>query len=84
MKTDKELHRDVVAELSCKPSLRNQEIGVAVKDGCVTLSGEVCDYLTKYKAEHAAETIRGVKQVAVELQVRLPASLTRTGTPARG
>jgi len=80
MRTDKELQRDVIAELSWKPSLKDQEIGVAVKDGVVTLSGEVSNYAMKYDAEHAAERIQGVKGVAIDLAVKLPSSLVHTDT----
>lgn len=41
MRTDQELQSDVIAELNWRPSLRNEEIGIAVKDGVATLSGEV-------------------------------------------
>ena len=80
MRTDKELQHDVMAELSWKPSLRDQEIGVAVKDGVVTLSGEVSDYAMKYDAEHAVEGIHGVKAVAVDLTVKLPISAFHSDT----
>jgi hypothetical protein len=33
MRTDQELRRDVLAELDWQPALRDEEIGVAVKDG---------------------------------------------------
>ena len=51
MRTDQELHRDVVAELNWQPALRDEEIGVAVKGGVVTLSGEVTSYARKFEAE---------------------------------
>jgi Putative phospholipid-binding domain. len=59
MRTDNELLRDVVAELDWQPSLRNEEIGVAVKDGVVTLRGTVANYGRKYEAERAAEKATG-------------------------
>lgn len=80
MRTDKELQRDIMDELNWTPSLRDEEIGVAVKDGVVTLSGDVSNYVKKYDAEHAAERIHGVKAVAVDLNVKLPSSSFHSDT----
>ena len=41
MKTDTELQQDVMNELQWEPTIKVAEIGVAVKDGVVTLSGYV-------------------------------------------
>lgn len=71
MRTDHELQRDVIAELEWQPSLRDEEIGVAVKDGVVTLSGNVANYARKFEAEKAAEKVNGVKAVALDLMVKL-------------
>jgi len=80
MKTDQELKRDVLDELNWQPSLRNEEIGVAVKEGVVTLSGEVSSYSKKYEAERAAESVHGVKAVAVDLTVKLAHPFVHTDT----
>jgi osmotically-inducible protein OsmY len=72
MRTDQELHRDLVAEFNWQPSLRNEEIGVAVKDGVVTLSGDVTTYGKKFDAERAAERVYGVKAVAIDMNVKPP------------
>ena len=80
MRTDKELQRDVMDEINWTPALRGEEIGVAVKDGVVTLSGEVSNYVKKYDAERAAEKIHGVKAVAVDLEVKLPSSSFHSDT----
>jgi osmotically-inducible protein OsmY len=71
MRTDEALKLDVIAEMNWQPSLRNEEIGVAVKDGVVTLSGEVSSYGKKFEAERAAESVHGVKAVAIDLNVKL-------------
>lgn len=47
-------------------------IGVAVKDGAVTLTGHVTNYAQKLAAAHAAERVHGIKAVANELTVHLP------------
>jgi osmotically-inducible protein OsmY len=78
MKTDSELQKDVMAELKWVPSIDAAEIGVAVKDGVVTLSGNVDNYKEKWDAERAAERVFGVAAVAEEIKVRLPGSSSRT------
>jgi osmotically-inducible protein OsmY len=45
-------------------------IGVAAKDGVVTLTGYVDTYAGKLAAERAAKRIRGVRAVANEIEVR--------------
>jgi osmotically-inducible protein OsmY len=72
MKTDLELKADVERELEWEPSVDAARIGVAVKDGAVTLSGEVSSYVEKWQAVKAAERVYGVRAVADELVVRLP------------
>jgi len=57
---------------------RPNEIGVAVKNGVVALTGWVDSYLKKWSAEEAAHRVAGVKAVANEIEIRLPASSERT------
>jgi osmotically-inducible protein OsmY len=78
MKTDTELQQDVMNELKWEPTLKAAEIGVAVKDGVVTLSGYVDSYVKKLVAERAAARVFGVRAVAEAIQVRLPGSLKRS------
>jgi osmotically-inducible protein OsmY len=80
MKTDKELRKDVTAELEYEPSIDATEMGVAVKDGVVTLTGSVHSYFEKWRAERAAERVEGVRAVANELEVRLPGDSKRRDT----
>jgi osmotically-inducible protein OsmY len=80
MKTDKELRKDVLAELEYEPSIDATQIGVAVKDGVVTLTGSVESYFEKWRAERAAERVEGVRAVANELEVRLPGDSKRKDT----
>ncbi len=80
MKSDTQLQRDVLEELKWEPSITEKEIGVAVKDGVVTLNGYVNSYVEKYNAERTASTVNGVKAVADELKVKLPDSHERTDT----
>jgi len=75
---DLELKRAVESELNFEPSINAAEIGVAVRDGVVTLTGRVPSYWEKVAAERAAARVAGVKAVANELEVRLPGSSERT------
>jgi osmotically-inducible protein OsmY len=76
--TDLEIKKNVEAELNFEPSVDAAAIGVAVKDGIVSLTGYVKSYWEKIAAEEAAMRVAGVKAVANELEVRLPASSERT------
>lgn len=71
MKTDSQLQQDVMAELKWEPAVHAAQIGVEVKDGIVTLAGEVGSYTEKVNAERAAQRVSGVKALAVEMKVRL-------------
>jgi osmotically-inducible protein OsmY len=73
MKTDSQLQNDVIAELKWQPSVHASQIGVSVKDGVVTLSGEVSSYVEKIDAERAAQRVTGVKALAVGMEVKLSA-----------
>jgi osmotically-inducible protein OsmY len=76
--TDLELKKKVEDELNWEPSVNAAEIGVAVKSGIVTLSGNISSYWQKFSAERAAARVSGVKAVVNELEVRLPTSSERT------
>lgn len=71
MKTDAQLQQDVMEELKWEPALHAAQIGVEVKDGVVTLAGEVNSYVEKWNAERAAQRVSGVRAMAVEMTVRL-------------
>jgi osmotically-inducible protein OsmY len=77
-RSDAEIHADVLAELRWDARVQPNEIGVAVKDGVVTLTGWVDSYKKKWAAEEAAHRVRGVKAVANDIEVRLPGSSERT------
>jgi len=76
--SDEQIQRDVLAELKFEPRVAPTEIGVAVKDGVVTLMGWVDSYTKRWAAEEAAHRVRGVKAVANDIEVRLPLSAERT------
>jgi osmotically-inducible protein OsmY len=76
--TDKNIQQAVLRELEWEPMVKSTEIGVAVKDGIVTLSGFVDSYSKRYNAERAAKRVYGVKAVVNDLEVHLPTSSERT------
>jgi osmotically-inducible protein OsmY len=47
-RNDEEIQRDVLAELKWDARMRPNEIGVAVKNGVVTLTGWVDSYIKKW------------------------------------
>ena len=70
MKTDSQLQHDVMEELKFTPEVDHSHIGVSAKNGVVTLTGFVPNYLQKMAAEHAAARVLGVKAIAEEIEVR--------------
>jgi osmotically-inducible protein OsmY len=74
---DEALQEDVLEELKWDPEVDAAHIGVAVKDGAVTLSGHVSSYAEKWAAVKAAERVEGVVAVADEIKVKLPSSSVR-------
>jgi osmotically-inducible protein OsmY len=77
-RSDSEIQRDVAEELHWEPSLRDDDIAVAVRDGVVTLAGFVDSYAEKWTAERVASKVKGVRAVANELEVHIPSSMART------
>jgi osmotically-inducible protein OsmY len=75
---DLTIKKDVEAELAWEPSLNAASIGVAVKDGIVTLTGRVTAYAEKMVAARAATRVTGVKAVANELEIGLLPADQRT------
>lgn len=80
MRTDNQIQRDIMDELSWEPMLNATQIGVAVHHGVVTLSGIVDSYLKKTAAERAARSVKDVKGVAMDVEVRLGTESLRTDT----
>ena len=73
MKSDSEIERDVRDELKWNPNLDAEDIAVSVKNGVVTLTGFTKSYTDRLEAELAAKRIAGVRAVANDIEVRLPA-----------
>jgi osmotically-inducible protein OsmY len=80
MKTDSNLRGDVEKELEWDPRFDARDIGVAVKGGVVTLSGHVRSFAERWSAQNAAQSVGGVKAIANEIDVKLPATGQRSDT----
>ncbi|MCU1262928.1 MAG: putative osmotically inducible protein [Bryobacterales bacterium] len=75
-RSDSAIREDVTFELKWDPKITSSDIGVAVKDGVVTLTGFVSSYAEKDAAEQAAKRVYGVRGVANDLEVKLTSTRT--------
>ncbi len=78
VRTDADIHKDVLEELEWDPEVDATEVGVEVDDGVVTLTGWVDSYAKKLAAERAALRVAGVRAVANDISVK--GLTTRTDT----
>ena len=68
-KSDAQLQQDVQEELIWDPSVDATHVGIIVKNGVVTITGQVSTYFEKRAAERAAARVSGVKAIAEEINV---------------
>lgn len=73
--SDITLRQDILDELEFEPSLDAANIGVAVANGVVTMTGHVSNYAEKVAAERVAQRVKGVRAIAQEIEVRYPSSM---------
>src|SRR3981189_3591183 len=78
IRSDHQIQMDVLEELKWDARVQPNEVGVAVKDGVVTLLGWVDSYTKRWAAEDAAHRVRGVKAVVNEIEVKLSKADERT------
>lgn len=79
--SDWNVQTSVQDQLNWEPGVTDaSKIGVAVKNGVVTLTGNVDSYYEKWAAERAAKRVVGVKALAVDLEVNPYGSLKRADT----
>lgn len=71
MKSDSDIKKDVEYELRWDADIEASDIGVAVKDKVVTLTGFVRSFSQKLSAERDAKRIAGVLGVANDIEIRL-------------
>lgn len=69
MRMDEALQHRVQEVLKWQPELSAAEIGVAVKEGIVTLTGTVDEYGKKEAAEVATAKVKGVKGIVEHICV---------------
>ena len=76
--SDKDLRvrQAVMEQLDWDPAVDASGIGVAAREGAVTLTGTINTYAGKLAAERAAKRVPGVRAVANDLEVRLSAERT--------
>ena len=72
MRLDADIKRDVEDELRWDPDIDATDIGVAVHNGVVALTGFVRSYPQKTQAERDAKRVSGVMAIANDIEVRLP------------
>jgi len=76
-RAESDIQKDVIDELRWDPALEGDDIAVAFRDGVATLAGFVASYAGKWRAERLVSKIKGVRAIANDLQVKLPASSQR-------
>jgi osmotically-inducible protein OsmY len=79
-KTDSEIQQDVLHELKWDTRVEETDVGVEVDNGIVTLTGTVDSWAKRMAAQEAAHRVRGVLDVANDIEVKLPGSAGRTDT----
>lgn len=70
-KSDEEIRSEVLSKLGWDARVTATDIGVTVKKGVVTLTGTVGSYAEKLAAKEAAHKVRGVLDVANEIEVQI-------------
>ena len=80
MKNDMQIQQDVLAELDREKNVIAGSIGVEVHHGVVKLAGRVDDSEIKKEAEQAAESVDGVTNVVMDIDVAAAGSAR--GQPA--
>ena len=74
MRADHELQAAVLRQLDFDPSINSSQIGVAARDGVVTLTGHVPSLIERTTAERVGGRVKGVKGVVNAIAVELPGS----------
>jgi osmotically-inducible protein OsmY len=78
MINDSKLRHDVEAELDWDPRFDARQVGVAVKNGAVALTGHVASFAERCAAEEAAKSVAGVRALANDIVVELPFDAKRS------
>jgi osmotically-inducible protein OsmY len=75
---DRAIHQHVLDRLRVDPVVDELDVGVEVDDGVVTLTGTVSTWKRRDAAARAAHEAPGVRDVANDIEVRLPGMRGRT------
>ena len=68
---DATIHKHIVDELAFEPRVEAGDVGIAVKDGVVTLGGIVHSLPQRWAAEEAVKRVAGVAAIANDLVVEI-------------
>jgi len=79
-KTDAEIQRDVLEELSWDTRVKATDVGVEVNAGVVTLTGTVESWAARLAAQEAAHRVSSVLDVANDIRVKVFGSYERSDT----
>ena len=71
MQSDHKLKLAVIEELEWDPAVKATQVGVAVKDAVVTLTGHLETFTEKSAVEQAVKRVQGVQAIAVEIDVKM-------------
>jgi osmotically-inducible protein OsmY len=74
MRTDSEIKKDVEEELRWDPDIDATDVGVAVHNGVVALTGFVRSYMQKTQTERDAKRVAGVMAVANDIEDQIAIS----------
>jgi osmotically-inducible protein OsmY len=80
IKSDAEIQQDVIRELRWDTRVKETDVGVEVDRGIVTLTGTVDSYAKKLAAREAAHRVKGVLDVADDIEVQIPGIMLRNDT----
>ncbi len=78
MKSNEELQKDVQEAIKWEPLLHAAEIGVAVNNGIVTLTGTVDNFIKKQEAETATKKVSGVNAIVEKIEIKFKGSLIKS------
>jgi len=77
-KSDAQIKADVLTELKWDATVDETEVGVQVRKGIVTLTGNLSAYPKKLAAIDAAHRVHGVLDVVDDMRVKIPTIWERT------
>jgi osmotically-inducible protein OsmY len=78
--SDSQIQQEVLRELKWDTRVDETQIGVTVEDGVVTLRGSVDGYAKRVAAQEAAHRVRGVLDVANDIEVKPGSGVERSDT----